>query len=429
MTPDELDTAIRQELQFAARLAPDAGPVRRRVLLAAEALNSESRPQRGLRAWTVPMLAAAAVLVALVLTAAGQALRADRSPAPPVGVTPAPVDPSPTGSSASPSTTASPSRTASPSATVGAGGAAPRSSARHLKANPSQPAGTVPTDWFQGLNVAALPHTPGLCSQAGSSAAAAAPAPQPAAMPGEPTVLWLVPATCTGASGPQPRPVEVFRYTPSGPQLVQTLAYQAGDPRRIATTALSVSGDSVTLSESGYDTERDDRSLRYTQTFTWQSGQFVAGPQQDAVQPCADGQLLVSGAHDASQDGTAAGVLLTYTNNTDVPCVLTGYPAASVVDDAGQPLAQAASTPSGPLGGLSGGAPPRVVLLGSVTGSAVVEWSTVQQGATACYPMATVAITPPGMGVSSTFSDQPMVCDPQVHPVVYGGSGRQEAGR
>ena len=140
MTPDELDTAIRQELQFAARLAPDAGPVRRRVLLAAEALNSESLPPRGLRAWTVPLLAAAAVLVALVLTAVGQTLRA-RPRAHPAGRHHHRAGESePDRSTASPSSNASPSSTASPPP-LSVRAARRRSPARHSKANPSQPAG------------------------------------------------------------------------------------------------------------------------------------------------------------------------------------------------------------------------------------------------------------------------------------------------
>ncbi|MBV9821668.1 MAG: hypothetical protein JO144_05440, partial [Actinobacteria bacterium] len=177
MTPDELDAAIRQELQFAARLAPEPGPVRRRVLLAAEALEENPLPARGLRAWTVPLLAAAAaVLVALGLAAATTVLRADRSPAPPAGSpSPAPATPEPTGSSkpAAPSSTVKPSSTASPSSptsTAGAGGVVSQNSgSRHDGGGTaSPPAGgnpptRIPTDWFRGLNVAALPHTAGLC--------------------------------------------------------------------------------------------------------------------------------------------------------------------------------------------------------------------------------------------------------------------------
>ncbi|HST49463.1 DUF4232 domain-containing protein [Jatrophihabitans sp.] len=427
MTPDELDTAIRQELQFAARLAPDPGPVRRRVLLAAEALDSGGLPSRGLRAWTVPLLAAAAVLVALGLTAASQALRAERAPTPPAGsISTGPVSPAPTGGTS----TASARSTPSASPTASASGTPARSAGA---GNPAQNGGSrsaassAPTDWFHGLDATTLPHTLGLCPAGLVDNVPGMGAPS-VSVAGEPEPLWLVPVACAGATGDSsPRPVEVFRYSPAGPQLVQTLAYQAGDPRSIVVTSIKVGAGTVTLGESGYDTERDARSLRFTQTYTWYSGHFEAGPQQDAVRACADGQLMVTGAHDASQDGSAAGVLLTYTNTSDEPCALTGYPGASVLDAAGQPLAEAARTPSGPLGGLSAGDPPRVVLFGQITGSAVVEWATAAQGTGACYPMASVVITPPGMSVTSRFDNQPTVCGPQVHPVVYGGTGKQQA--
>jgi|GEM_PF-3029055 len=433
MTPDELDTAIRQELQFAARLTPEAGPVRRRVLLAAEALDSGAPPARGLRAWTVPLLAAAAVLVAFALTAVGQALRAERAPTPPAGsISPGPTGPTdatPTGvatSTAGPRSTpsASPSATASTSPTRSTGAARPAPQSGGLSSTATQPA-----DWFRGLDATALPHTPGLCPNGEAVDNVAGMGAPAVSVAGEPVPLWLVPVSCGGAGADGPRPVEVFRYTPAGPRLVQTLAFQPGDPSSIVVTSIDVGPGTVTLGENGYHDGYDDqccRSLRFRQTYSWQSGRFTAGPRQDAVQPCTDGQLMVSGVYDASQDGSAEGVLLTYTNTSDQPCALTGYPGVSVLDAAGQPLAEAARTPSGPLGGLTGADPPRVVLFGSVTGSAVAEWGTAEQGAAACHTMATVVLTPPGMSVASTFDNQPTVCDPQVHPVVYGGTGKQQ---
>ncbi len=429
MTPDELDTAIRQELRFAARGAPDAGPVRRRVLLAAEAVDSGALPSsRGLRAWTVPLLAAAAVLLAFGLAAAGQALRADQAPTPPAGsVRPGPGSPTPSGapSTASARSTPSASPTASASSTPTHSTAAGRP-AQH-SASHSTAAGPTPGDWFFGVDATTLPHTAGLCPAGQAVDNVAGMGAPSISVAGEPKPLWLVPVTCAGA-GDAPRPVEVFRSTADGPQLVQTLAYQAGDPRSIAVTRINVGSGAVTLGESGHDTERDpqsSRSLRFTQTYSWQSGRFVAGPQQDAVQPCTDGQLMITGTHDASQDGTSEGVLLTYANTGDEPCSLTGYPGAAVLATA-QPRAEAAQTPSGPLGGLAGGDPARVVLFGSTVSSAVVEWSTVEQGATACYSLASVVTTPPGLTVTSRFDNQSMVCDPQVHPVVYGGTGSQQ---
>ena len=82
MTPDELDTAIRDELRTLARLAPPAGPVKAQVLLATRALPPDGSP-RGLRAWVVPMLAAAVVLLVTAGVLAGPKLLRSDGPGPP----------------------------------------------------------------------------------------------------------------------------------------------------------------------------------------------------------------------------------------------------------------------------------------------------------------------------------------------------------
>lgn len=442
MTPDELDSAIRQELRSAARLAPDPGPVRARVLTAA--LASQELPRRGLRAWSVPLLAAAAVLVALVLTTASQALRSEgrgdgtggpagsaTPPAVSLSSTPVSATPTPPTSTAAARSGPRPSGTAAPSGTPTHRTGGGRTTVP-TGPGPSAHADPVPQVWFHGLDATGLPHTPGLCPgglRVDSVPGMGAPA---ISVPGEPAPLWLVPVSCAGATGDaSPRPVEVFRSAPGGPQLVQTLAYQAGDPRSLLVTAIGVGAGSVTLSESGYHDTYDAsccRSLRFTQTYTWSAGHFEAGPQQDAVLPCTDGQLTIAGSWLPTADSTTpSGFLLVYTNHTDSPCQLTGYPSAVVSDSADPTPTDAARTPAGPLGGLTGPEAPRVILLGDVVGSAVVEWGVDQQAASRCWTRATVSSTPPGgLPGSSTFPDQPVVCDPQVHPVVYGSDGKQK---
>jgi len=445
MTPDELDSAIRQELRSAARLAPDPGPVRVRVLRAAEAMAAQELPRRGLRAWTVPLLAAAAVLVALVLTATTEVLRSEGrngpagSPTPPaVSVSASPVSPTPTApaSTAGARSASSPGASTTPGSTPTRGGEASNpartSSGSGSGSRPvAQPA---PQDWYRGLHVAALPHTAGLCPDGLAVDHVDGMGAPTISVAGEPAPLWLVPVTCRGATdAAHPAPVEVYGYTPAGPRLVQTLAFQDGDPRSIVVTVLTVGPGSVTLGESGYDPEREQpccRSLRFVQTYSWDGGHFVPGPRQDAVAPCTDDQLTISGSYQHSQDQAAEGILLVYANHTDQPCELTGYPGAAVSDAADPTPADAVRTPTGPLGGLSPGSEPsRVVLLGSMTGSAVVEWGTDQQAASRCWTQATVAPTRPG-GLSATapFENQALVCDPQVHPVVYGDTGRQTTG-
>ncbi len=443
MTPDELDSAIRQELRAAVRLAPDPGPVRVQVLRAAEAIRSQDLPRRGLRAWMVPLLAAAAVLVALVLTATTQVLRSEgrhgtggpagsqTPPAVSVSSTPAGPTPTPPASTAGARSAPSPSGTAGPSGTpargAGVANPAPSAGGRSTAAHP------VPADWYRGLRVATLPHTPGLCPGGLSVDHVDGMGAPAVSVPGEPAPLWLVPVTCAGAADDSgPRPVEVFRYSPDGPQLVQTLAYQAGDPRSLVVTAISVGYGRILLSESGYHATYDAqccRSLRFTQTYTWDSGHFEAGPQQEAVLACTQDQLTISGTWLPAPDGTTTGgFLLVYTNHTKVPCALGGYPRAFVSDAAHPTPTDATQTPAGRLGGLMPGSEePRLVLFDSVVGSAVVEWGTDQQAASRCWTAATVASTPPdGLTTTSDFGSQPLVCDPQVHPVVYGGSGTQK---
>ncbi|MBV9820663.1 MAG: DUF4232 domain-containing protein, partial [Actinobacteria bacterium] len=251
-------------------------------------------------------------------------------------------------------------------------------------------------------------------------------------VPGEPAPLWLVPVSCVGAGDSGPRPVEVFRYTPDGPQLVQTLAYQAGDPRALLTTAISVGYGRALLSESGYHETYDARccrSLRFTQAYTWDSGHFVAGPLQDAVLACTDDQLSITGSWLPAPDGvTTAGFLLVYRNHSPVPCALGGLPHALVSDAAHPTPTEAAGTANGPLGGLiTGREEPVLVLFDTVVGSAVVEWSVDQQSASRCWTSATVTATPPdGLSTVADLGTQPLVCDPQVHPVVYGSTGRQQ---
>jgi hypothetical protein len=289
----------------------------------------------------------------------------------------------------------------------------------------------VPQDWYLGLKVAALPHTAGLCPDgltAGHPSDMGAPT---ISVPGEPAPLWLLTMTCFGGDSSHPMPVEVFRYSPQGPQLVQTLAYQPGDPRAITVTAITVEGSRLVLAEKGYSPADPPccRSLRFSQDFTWSTAasRFVAGPQVDTAPTCAGDQLAMTGSALAGPDGDVRGVLLSYVNNGEQPCTLTGYPVARIVDTAGQPLADAARTPAGPLGGLTGGEAPRVVLSGSATpASAVIEWSTVQREGSRCHPQAELLFAPPGATDTDTFGAQALVCDLQVHPVVAGDTGRQQ---
>jgi Protein of unknown function (DUF4232) len=431
MTPDELDAAIRDELQVEARRAPAGAPVKAQVLEATRILPMDEEQPRGLRAWLVPMLAAAAVLlVTLGVTAGPKLLRSDGPDRTPPAVSSTSAAPTPTASATAPSTI--PSRpsvaTTKPTATA----PATRSS--------SAPGSTVPQHWwYQHIDDAALPHTPGLCP-AGLTAGPLVPSvplpqqhqpelpvAQAISVPGEPEPLWLLPVTCNGMTdGSHPIPIEVFRYRPNGPQLVQTLAYEPGDRRRILVTSIAVTaGGDLTLTEKGY-APTDAlccRSLRFTQDYTWQQDEarYVAGAQVDTLQACTGNQLTVTSEPLKGQNGYAdsRGIMLTYINNGKEPCTLTGYPGAAIVDAAGSTVADAVRTPFGILGGYtSGGSAPRVVLYTS-GGTAVIEWTMTSHGGSRCYTNVMLLSTPPGTTATESYRRHPRVCGLQVHPVVF----------
>lgn len=403
MTPEQLDTAIRDELRAEARRAPAAAPVKAQVLLATRSLPIEDGQPRALRAWLVPMLTAAAVLlVTLGVTAGLKVLNSDGP-----GRTP------PAGSSA-----------------------------------PPTPRSTTPNHWwYQHVDEDALPHTPGLCP----TRLTAGPLPprlpsrqgppelpiaQPITVPGEPEPLWLLPVTCNGATadGSYPLVIEVFRYHPDGPQLVQTLAYQPGDERSLMVISIGVTGTGdLELTERGYGPmdQLCCRSLWFTQEFTWRedlrrydAGRQVAIPAPATLPSCTDAQLKVTQSP-LRGPGDSRGVLLRYVNTGPKPCELNGYPQAAVVDAAGRLLAEATQTPApaGTLGRRVDLDP--TALPSEPTGYAawwwaVIEWESVESDGAQCYPHAHLQSTPPGTTATRSYGDQGRVCFLQVHPVMPG---------
>lgn len=79
MNTNELEDAIRAELRAEVRQAPSGVPIKAAVLQAVAELPAPQQDVRQLRRWTVPLLAAAAVvLVAIGLTVGGRALTSSR---------------------------------------------------------------------------------------------------------------------------------------------------------------------------------------------------------------------------------------------------------------------------------------------------------------------------------------------------------------
>lgn len=404
MSTDELERAIRDQLRVQAAQRPAAAATKLAVMRAVADL-AHAVPERNWRRWTLPILAAAAVvLLAVCSIVLPKALRGQ--PARP----------------AAPISSTVPSPSASPTPSPSGAGTSTKSAA-------------VADNWFKGIPFGSFPHVAGLCPAGRSPVASLSPG---TGLPvaGEPYWLFMLQVACTtNLFDSNPEPVEIFAYSPSGPKLLQVLAYQPGDPRALVDSGYDFEGSRLTLTESGYAPGDSTccRSLLFTQTFRWQPrtgtqahGHFVAGPQVNAVKPCTAEQLQVTTSPLSSQSGDAAGLLVKYTNINTVPCTLRGYPTASAVDAAGHLLVTARQSASGFFGGLaSGSAAPPIVTLLTRTASAVIEWSAAAytQGSS-CYQAARISSAPPQTTASRSFGAPARICDLQVHPVVAGSTGK-----
>jgi Protein of unknown function (DUF4232) len=153
----------------------------------------------------------------------------------------------------------------------------------------------------------------------------------------------------------------------------------------------------------------------------------------DAVAPCHNGQIAVSGAGGGSGLGHQDQVIL-FTNQSQSTCALSGYPGVAGLDAQGNQAVQAERTPNGYLGGLqSGTTTPSVSLAPGQTASAIVEGTDNPVGsATSCPSYPTLLVTPPNLTVSVRVTVTGLGTNPpglpgcsqiEVHPVVPGSSG------
>lgn len=121
------------------------------------------------------------------------------------------------------------------------------------------------------------------------------------------------------------------------------------------------------------------------------------------------------------------GIAVLFKNVGPAGCLLSGYPGVAGLNGAGQPVVQAVRTPSGYMGGLSGGATtaPSFDLEPGQTASALVEGTdNPQNGASSCPEYQGLLVTPPGTTTSVRLKVRLAGCStPQVHPVVPGTTG------
>jgi Protein of unknown function (DUF4232) len=155
-------------------------------------------------------------------------------------------------------------------------------------------------------------------------------------------------------------------------------------------------------------------------------GTTTTTPTAGAFRPCRDGQISVSDAGGGAGVGHEDQVIL-FTNSSQSPCTLSGYPGVAGLDAQDTQVVQAERTLSGYLGGLENGAatPPIVSLLPGKAASATVEGTDVPVGsATSCPSYPALLVTPPNLTLSVRVTPGLPGCSPlQIHPVVPGSSG------
>lgn len=122
------------------------------------------------------------------------------------------------------------------------------------------------------------------------------------------------------------------------------------------------------------------------------------------------------------------GVVLRFHSTASVTCTLSGYPGATFVTAGGQNV-PARRTRNGYLGGLASasGLVPVVHVLPGHTVSAYLEGldSDASHGGGPCPRYAHLLVTPPNQTVTARMiSPLTTICQPEIHPVVAGTTGR-----
>lgn len=125
------------------------------------------------------------------------------------------------------------------------------------------------------------------------------------------------------------------------------------------------------------------------------------------------------------------GLTLLFRNIGTAPCTLTGYPGATLLAATGRHRRlDIARTPQGFMGGLSpqARANPVVVLAPGRSASAILEGNDFNpRTSAACPSYSTLLVTPPNQTVTVRLARSLAICNPQIHPVVPGTSGRQQS--
>lgn len=144
-----------------------------------------------------------------------------------------------------------------------------------------------------------------------------------------------------------------------------------------------------------------------------------------AAAACAPRHTVVSIGEQGGATGHV-GITLLFRNSGTLRCSLTGYPGAALVGP--HRHLDVARTPQGFVGGLSPKARvnPVARLAPGGVAAAILEGEDFNPQTTgACPQYSALLITPPNQTVTVRLARALAICDPQIHPVVAGTSGRQ----
>jgi hypothetical protein len=151
----------------------------------------------------------------------------------------------------------------------------------------------------------------------------------------------------------------------------------------------------------------------------------AAPAQQATTTACTSAQLAVT-LGERQQVMAQPAIAVIFTNTSNTPCTLYGYPGIAGLDSNGHQIAQAFRTPQVYEGGAPTGAPTKVTLANGAQGSALIGGGAnpINGGLTCPADYAAVLITPPGANASTTLPiDFPSCSGLAVTPVVPGPTG------
>ena len=144
------------------------------------------------------------------------------------------------------------------------------------------------------------------------------------------------------------------------------------------------------------------------------------------IAPCSATDLTVTTGQGSGAVGHA-GLPLIFTNAGTGPCTLTGYPAVTLFDAAGQPAVHASHVPRGYLGGLANEPVPTLVLRPGQHAAALLEGvNAPAPGQSSCATYPEMQVAAPGVDHPTRIHSPAPGCSRfQVHPVLPGTTGTE----